>query len=158
MNCKQCGNLIEDKILIDEEFIKTSKTRIKCYSCSPYIQKSKINKSDRLNKKRLNSRNKRLEFKIKIVKLKGGKCSICNYNKNIAALQLHHIDPTIKDFQLSEAMHKSDYEIVEELKKCVLLCSNCHIEQHNPNHENWQDISISPFSTKKLQLDPIFTG
>ena len=30
----------------------------------------------------------------------GGKCEICGYNKNVSALEFHHIDSVTKDFKL----------------------------------------------------------
>lgn len=59
----------------------------------------------------------------------GGKCCICNYNKCMAALSFHHVDAAQKDFQISKP--KSWEKFVAELKKCILLCSNCHLEVHH---------------------------
>lgn len=75
--------------------------------------------------------------KLKFVKEKGGKCSICNYSKNLAALEFHHINPEIKSMNL-DARHirGRKIEVLEnELEKCLLICSNCHRELHNPDLE-----------------------
>jgi len=40
--------------------------------------------------------------KLSYVNYKGGKCEICGYHKNIAALCFHHIDPTAKEFNIQE--------------------------------------------------------
>jgi DNA-binding CsgD family transcriptional regulator len=69
-------------------------------------------------------------LKPKCVEYKGGKCIICNYNKCQGALEFHHLDPSIKDYNISRLWSYS-WEIVEkELDKCVLLCANCHRELH----------------------------
>jgi hypothetical protein len=60
----------------------------------------------------------------------GGKCGICGYNKCVEALDFHHIDPTQKDFTLTASVANRQI-FVEELKKCVCLCSNCHREVHS---------------------------
>ncbi|PIZ48257.1 hypothetical protein CO180_03375 [candidate division WWE3 bacterium CG_4_9_14_3_um_filter_41_6] len=61
----------------------------------------------------------------------GGSCCICGYDKYIGALEFHHIDPNEKEFGLSSrGLTRSWEKIVEELKKCVLVCSNCHREIH----------------------------
>jgi hypothetical protein len=64
----------------------------------------------------------------------GGKCQVCGYSKCIDALQFHHKDPSQKSFGISEAMwghsKKTEEEIVKEIKKCSLLCANCHAEVH----------------------------
>ena len=44
----------------------------------------------------------------------------------------HHLDPREKDFAISSKL--SWTVVVEELKKCVLLCSNCHREAHDGWH------------------------
>jgi len=75
------------------------------------------------------------ERKLKLIGLKGKKCTNCGYNKNYAALEFHHNEPLAKEFALdlrSLSNRKWD-AIVKESKKCALLCSNCHAEIHNPN-------------------------
>ena len=76
-----------------------------------------------------------LSRKLELIELMGGKCSKCGYHENIAALEFHHTDAAKKDFQL-DARHLSNTamdKILNEAKKCVLLCSNCHKEVHYPN-------------------------
>lgn len=74
----------------------------------------------------------RVRMKERIVKAMGGSCCICNYSKCNSALALHHLDPTQKDFSISEirANFVSWELIVNELRKCILLCHNCHSEVH----------------------------
>ena len=60
----------------------------------------------------------------------GGKCGICGYNKCIEALEFHHLDPSQKEFTLTASVANRQV-FVEELKKCVCLCSNCHREVHS---------------------------
>jgi hypothetical protein len=78
----------------------------------------------------------RKQTKIKIVESMGGKCCICGYNKCNWALALHHLNPIEKDFTISEALAspRSWNKIVLELRKCILVCHNCHSEIHaNPS-------------------------
>ena len=68
--------------------------------------------------------------KQKLVFLKGGKCQICNYSKCITALQFHHRNKNTKKFKLS-GVNLTRYtwkQILTEVEKCDLLCSNCHAE------------------------------
>lgn len=60
----------------------------------------------------------------------GGKCSKCGYDKCMDALQFHHVDPTKKEFALGQGRGFNIDRIREELKKCIMVCSNCHIEMH----------------------------
>jgi hypothetical protein len=71
--------------------------------------------------------------KERIIQSFGGSCGICGYKKCQRSLDLHHLDPNEKDFSLSaiRARPKSWESIVQELRKCVLLCKNCHGEIHD---------------------------
>ena len=63
---------------------------------------------------------------------KGNKCIICGYNKCQRALSFHHIDPKTKEFDLStKGLTRSWERIQNEIKKCVLICANCHMEVHD---------------------------
>jgi hypothetical protein len=71
--------------------------------------------------------------KLELIKMKGGCCEICGYNKSLAALSFHHLDPSTKSFQLdirSLSNRRIDY-ILDEASKCQLLCCNCHMEVHH---------------------------
>ena len=74
---------------------------------------------------------KKQKYKLKMIEYKGNKCEKCGYNKNIAALEFHHLDPSTKKFTLSDTHHTWE-ETKEELDKCILVCANCHRELHNP--------------------------
>jgi hypothetical protein len=59
----------------------------------------------------------------------GGCCSRCGYDRCIAALQFHHLDPATKSFTLSKNGATQSIERArEEARKCILLCANCHAE------------------------------
>ena len=82
----------------------------------------------------------RQKRKTELIRIMGSKCALCGYDKNIAALDLHHLNPQEKEYQLSSGYCRSIEEDIQEIKKCVLLCSNCHREIHNGM---WQDLSSS---------------
>ena len=69
-------------------------------------------------------------MKKQAVKLLGGKCCICGYDKCIDALEFHHKDPSIKEFKLGSGNTMSWKEYKSEALKCMLVCSNCHKEIH----------------------------
>ncbi len=60
----------------------------------------------------------------------GGKCSECGYNKSLWALQFHHLNPSIKDSNFNSMRGWSKKRLASELQGCVLLCANCHLEEH----------------------------
>lgn len=70
-------------------------------------------------------------YKKEQVEYKGGKCVRCGYDKSLAALEFHHIDPSLKDKDMAYHMQGRKIErCYKELDKCILLCSNCHKEEH----------------------------
>lgn len=71
----------------------------------------------------------RQKKKIKLVEQFGGKCIVCGYKKYAGALDFHHLNPKEKSFALSvKGLSYSWESILEEAKKCVLVCKNCHTE------------------------------
>ena len=74
---------------------------------------------------------RRRRLKLMSIEYKGSKCVYCGYNKCIAAMQFHHLDPSQKDFRISSGHSKSWDKVRNELDKCILLCANCHFELHD---------------------------
>jgi hypothetical protein len=64
----------------------------------------------------------------------GGACRLCGYAANFAALEFHHASGH-KDFQLDmRSLANRSWDLVlQEARKCELLCSNCHAETHRPD-------------------------
>ena len=72
---------------------------------------------------------RRRQVKAMGVEYLGNKCCKCGYDKCIAALEFHHIDPTTKEFSVGRNGHSRSWERTKkELDKCILLCANCHRE------------------------------
>lgn len=72
-------------------------------------------------------------------------CQKCGYNKSAAALDFHHLDPNEKDTTIAR-MTSNRYQldtVYEEIKKCVVLCANCHREFHDLEHKT--GITIEEF-------------
>lgn len=67
--------------------------------------------------------------KIAAIDYKGGKCFNCSYNKNQSCLEFHHKDPSKKDFTFG-GVNRSFESCKNELDKCIMLCVNCHREEH----------------------------
>lgn len=65
---------------------------------------------------------------ISRVKLKYG-CSMCGYKKHYAALQFHHVDPKTKRGAVGHMTTCPIKTIKKEMRKCVILCANCHAEE-----------------------------
>ena len=72
---------------------------------------------------------RRKAIKLRAVKQLGGECFICGYSKHPGVLDFHHVDPLTKSFGISDDGLTRSWKTVEgEIKKCVLLCANCHRE------------------------------
>ena len=98
--------------------VKKSENRINSWCKSCVYDSQKLRWKDR---------------KRKLVELAGGKCSICGYDKNMASMHFHHLDPSSKDPEFKNFKEKPWKSVVEEISKCTLLCANCHGEIHNPD-------------------------
>ena len=112
---KICENIFETK----------NKSRIYCYDCSGESSRNDFKKGK--HQKTILRRS----MKQQAIKLLGGKCSICGYNKCIDALEFHHKDPNEKEFKLGSGNTMSWKEYKSEALKCILVCSNCHKEIHS---------------------------
>lgn len=82
--------------------------------------------------------------KSKMVEAMGGKCQCCGYDRCKESLAFHHIDPKQKDIGLGaiRANPQSWKKIVDELKKCILVCHNCHSEIHAGIREIPENYSV----------------
>ena len=80
----------------------------------------------------------RVDFLNLLRKKMGGKCKRCNYQNYLGALEFHHLDPSQKDFTLGDSNFKLR-DAIDEVKKCALLCANCHRELH-ANIWNLEDL------------------
>ena len=103
------------------------------YGCrNKYYSGDKAFKIKQKAKPRDRSREKELrrEKKQRAIEKMGGKCQKCGYNKCPAALEFHHKDPNEKDFTIKDIVAGSWSKIEGELEKCIMLCANCHREEH----------------------------
>ena len=60
-------------------------------------------------------------------------CSVCRYKKSLGALHFHHMHS--KKFPLSQMHGYSRKSVKEEMRKCILVCANCHSEIHDRERE-----------------------
>ena len=79
-----------------------------------------------------------------LIKVLGGKCCLCGFDDFQEALEFHHVNPAEKSFGIMDSKHvtASLEDQLNELKKCVLVCANCHRGIHQGYYqvpENYQD-------------------
>lgn len=127
---------MEEKILALRSKGKTYEEIRKELKCSKSLISYYLNPQGK-SKNLLRQQKNRLHKRKNLKDLAGGKCSKCSYNKCYAALQFHHKKPSEKKFDITDAVWNrikvTEKELQEEIKKCVLLCANCHAELHYPN-------------------------
>jgi transposase-like protein len=72
---------------------------------------------------------RRRRVKLALVEAAGGACRLCGYDRYAGALQFHHLEPGQKAFAIADrGVARSLERALEEARKCVLLCANCHAE------------------------------
>ena len=72
-------------------------------------------------------RRKKNSLFMQRVKLRYG-CSECGYKKCVSSLHFDHINPTTKTDMVSRLVKKSMERLKNEMRKCRILCANCHGE------------------------------
>jgi hypothetical protein len=70
------------------------------------------------------------ERRLRAVEELGGRCVVCGFDKYTCALDIHHKDAGEKDPKFRSMRGWTWEHISAELKKCVLLCKNCHAAVH----------------------------
>jgi predicted RNA-binding Zn-ribbon protein involved in translation (DUF1610 family) len=70
----------------------------------------------------------RKRTKERLVKAFGDKCAICKKEYPSELFDFHHVNKDDKKFSLGSVRGsiRSWKKIVDEVKKCIMLCSNCH--------------------------------
>lgn len=74
--------------------------------------------------------------KLKAINYLGGSCKSCG-EKNIFKLTFHHVNIDDKEFEFNEYQWSGWNKLESELKKCDLLCQNCHRELHYKNETKY---------------------
>lgn len=160
--CKKCKNKFPNRITINEKEYYLH-TRSYCLECSPFgAKKGYVLRKEETNKKNgLKNRVKRVCLICKreynyiknktcsscrafyqrykrretAIEMLGGKCKNCGCeDKDV--LVFHHKNKNDKLFLLSHNWSTKNWDMVlEEIKKCELLCANCHTKFHKKESE-----------------------
>lgn len=151
MICKNCNGYFPSKTFLNGKEIFLHK-RSYCLVCSPFGERkykaAKRNRNKTANEKQCPicarvfkwTKNnvcstcrawfQRYCKKLKAINLLGGECKHCG-EKDWEILTFHHINTQDKSFTLAGNWDNLDWQIIEnELKKCEILCFNCHIKHH----------------------------
>ena len=87
--------------------------------------------------------------RIKTAILNDNPCLVCGESRH-GCLTFHHLDPSEKESPISS--HSLTWKKMrEEISKCVVLCSNCHMLHH------WEGMKLPdnliPIDTSKYTID-----
>lgn len=132
--CTKCGNEKDES-----EFHKKRNGNLQpiCKECKREYDKEwyKTNARRRSNLiKRAKERIIRNKKFIREYKLSIG-CQICGYNRTHYALEFHHSKGDDKKYNISLMKTLSIETILKEIKKCKVVCANCHREIHSEEYE-----------------------
>ena len=130
---KTCYKCSTNKPLFDFNRSKSRKDGVQsiCRECSKevnnlgYKHNPNRAKSIKDTRDRAKKRNKRLINRYKSM----CGCKYCN-ERTTVCLDFHHLDPSIKEDNLSRMDTVSIDRIKEEIRKCIVVCSNCHRKLH----------------------------
>lgn len=118
MKCIKCGKILTGK---QTKFCSTiCKSRIHNVKLQSYAAQRK----------------RGVERKASAIAENGGKCTVCGYDKNTAAMCFHHLKDKKFPLDTKHFANNSMETIRKELEKCELLCLNCHMELHYPECDN----------------------
>jgi len=70
------------------------------------------------------------------------KCSRCE-ESDYACLEFHHCNPSEKEMNIRKMVARGIKSVLSELKKCVVLCANCHSKVHVYKIETKPDETLS---------------
>jgi hypothetical protein len=135
MVCSKCKlDLLEDDFAIDKS--KKSGHSHRCKTCQKKLSKSHYYKNK--DKYRNNAGKRRLELRKWFLEYKSQyKCEHCGFD-NPNALDFHHKDKKDKKGKVGELLSytKNKAKVIEEIKKCIALCANCHRILHAKEYDN----------------------
>jgi hypothetical protein len=170
ITCRHCGgkctknNYYRSSCCLSEECVNKEKRRQKQIADRRYYNRhyKKRNKKKDLERQRLYDKNNKQRLNIKNNDRKNQKrrllinikqqisCQACGEDR-FYCLEFHHRNREEKSFGISEIISKKyGFEAMKkEIKKCVILCKNCHAELHFEEIHNKNYISTDEWLKNK---------
>lgn len=132
MDTKNCSKCQHTKPIA--EFNKYSRSKdgysYRCKSCERASNKKwcDANWSKKMEQQR--ARQQQLLDQLRNYKSSHGCC--CCEECEAVCLELHHLDPSVKEIHPADMVTDgwAWSRMLEEIKKCVVVCSNCHKKIH----------------------------
>ena len=128
-HCYKCNQTL-DISCFSKNKVKKDGHSSNCKKCQKIMKDAHYQSNKEAYKKRLRKNRKQIAEDFKKYK-ETLSCVICKENST-CCLDFHHVDPTKKELSISEFVHRcSTLKLKEELKKCVVVCANCHRKLHS---------------------------
>ncbi len=140
---KECS-----KCKIKKDFIEFGKNSYKkdgyqdyCKTCKKICDKNFwVNNKDKWTVHYIKKAKEKSEIVKNLRKTKH--CEKCKDDRWYV-LDFHHLDSKNKKFNIGGSSRKGMKSLMDEIKKCILLCRNCHTEFHYLEKE--KNINISDY-------------
>ena len=128
--CSVCDELLH----ITKYYIRRSRTEKQGYLCIAAMcqtcQSSKYDKGGKPKKKKYtgNADDRGYALKLAIMEYFGKECNDCGFRGQMCQFDFDHLEPHSKEFNLSlmNLPHTDPLDIIDEVTKVQMLCSNCH--------------------------------
>lgn len=121
--CTGCGDFVYHTQFGPHKSKSNYGFAFRCRQCARQYQRE----IGYVKKIRVNNRGRYESLKQKYVDMFGGSCSRCGFSDGVWALEFNHVDIVNKRETPSIAINSGDdARALQELDKCVMLCSNCH--------------------------------
>jgi len=133
-------------------------THFYCGYCAEYLPRSEFspncNKQSCRKHNSLYDRIRADNLKKRVIEYMGGKCCRCGYQQCIAALELHHPNPVIKEMGWDKLRKRTFEFIIQHIEEqgLVLICANCHREEH------YEEATLPQWVPRKSALDTLHKG
>jgi len=99
-----------------------------------WYYKNKYKATNKAKKKGFEKRNKEFIQRVKRI----SKCKKCGLANKPYLLEFHHVDPSTKYKDVTNLQFNAYgiERIKEEIRKCAIVCRNCHMEFHHLERTN----------------------
>lgn len=163
--CAKCGDQIPNKVVIDDKLHNLYRRRV-CVACSPVgmgnrCKPAPLNHCSLCPNKLASRRHgaycpscitkiRRHRTKLAAIEFMGGQCQRCGWSGHVAGFDFHHLGD--KDFAIGMTSNKSWGVVVQELKKCILLCSICHRIEHSDRQDEKFVAAVRDYNGRLLKF------
>ena len=125
---------------------------LECSTSTIWYHISSDYKTKRKEKIKQSIIERRALIKNSIIQAFGGKCCGCGYHACAQSFDLHHNDPLAKEDEIAKLITRCAplNRIIKEVKKCTLLCANCHREVHAKHRQITSQVEFNETEFRRV--------